>query len=55
MINLIKTTRHALELSQIEFGRWVADKTGRDRPFQTQRISEREHGVRSPRKNVRDV
>jgi len=55
MINLIKATRKALGLSQAEFGRWVACKTGRDRPFPTQRVSEWECGVRSPRKNVRDV
>jgi len=54
-MNIIIATRNALGLSQIEFGRWVACKTGRDRPFPKQRISEWERGVRSPRKNVRDV
>jgi len=55
MHSLIKTTRNVLGLSQVEFGRWAAEKIGRVRPFPTQRISEWERGIRSPRKNVRDV
>jgi len=55
MNNLIKATRKALELSQAEFGRWIAEKIGRKNAFLAQRVSEWERGVRSPRKNVRDA
>jgi len=54
-MNIIMATRKALGLSQAEFGRWIAEKIGRKNAFPTQRISEWERGVRSPRKNVRDV
>ncbi len=54
-MNIIHTARTALGLTQAEFGAWLAERMGRDRPIPDYRISEWERGVRSPRRNVREI
>jgi len=52
-MNLIAFTRAALGLSQAEFGVWLAERLGRDRPIPQPRVAEWERGERSPRRSVR--
>jgi len=54
-MNVISTTRTALNLSQEAFGVWLAKELGRSDPIPFQRISDWENGRKSPRKNVRSV
>jgi len=52
---VISVARAELGLSQSEFGAWLAERMGRADPFPASRVSEWEHGRRSPRRNVRQV
>ena len=54
-MNIIKATRAALDLTQAEFGIWLARQLDRASPIQPQRINEWENGRRSPRKHIRKV
>lgn len=54
-MSIIKTTRLALELTQPQFGQWLSDQIGRIQPIEVARISEWEHGKKSPRALIREV
>ena len=54
-MNMIKTTRKALNMTQPVFGQWLSDGLGRIQPIEIARISEWECGKKSARKNVRDL
>jgi len=53
-MNIITATRAALgNISQVEFGQWLAMQTGRDMPYSRQQVNGWETGNRSPRREVR--
>jgi len=52
---IIRHARMYLGMTQMEFGIWLAKKTGRAIPVPKSRISEWENGIKSPRLNVRLV
>ncbi len=54
-MNLVAFTRRTLGLSQAEFGRWLAERLGREKPIPYQRVAEWERGERSPRLPIRRV
>ena len=55
MNNLIHITRNKLNMTQKDFGIWLARETGRASPFPAIQISKWERGVYSPRDAVRSA
>ena len=54
-MNLVKAAREALGLTQVKFGVWLAEQLGKDKPIPAQRVNEWENGIKSPRRNIREV
>jgi len=53
-MNLIKTTRTSLDMTQAQFGEWLGEQLGKP-AYSFQSIANWESGKRSPRRNVREV
>ena len=54
-MNIVKAARQSVGITQAEFGMWLAERLGKDKPIPAQRVNEWENGIKSPRRNIREV